>query len=61
MRVTRKIFNKAAANLFSLIDFPKILSSLVSFAFLIFFFLLLLFFEIKNVYSDTYSTMRAGE
>ena len=39
------------------------LSSLVSFAFLIlvFFFVCLMFFKIKNVYSDTHLNMRAGE
>ena len=39
-----------------------LLSSLVSFAFLYFclFLLVCLFFEIKNIYPDTHSTMRAG-
>ena len=65
MRVTRKIFTRAAANLFFLIRFSGdiLFSSLVAFAFFVFLFfvLLCLFFEIKNIYSDTYSTMRAGE
>ena len=43
-----------------LIDFPEIFFfSLVSFAFLILVFSSLMFFEIKNVYSNTHSTIRA--
>ena len=38
-----------------------LISSLVSFAFFDSCFLFCCFFELKNVYSDTHSTMRAGE
>ena len=65
MWMTSKIFTRAAANLFFLIDFLTIFSFLL---FLLLFlypcFLCLfvcLFFEIKNIYSDTHSTMRTGE
>ena len=67
MRVTRKIVTRAAANLFFCRFSGDILfSSLVYFAFFVFLFcfvflLVCLFFEIKNIYSDTHSTMRAGE
>ena len=64
MRVTRKIFTRAAAKFF-LTRFSGyiIFSSLVSFTFLYscFFVVACLFFEIKNMYSDTHSTMRAGD
>ena len=67
MRVTRKIVTRAATNLAFLIDFPEILFFLLSFL-LLFSILALfcfvfacLFFEIKNIYPDTHSTMRAGE
>ena len=64
MQVTRKnppgrpqiyFFNRFSGDI--------LFSSLVSFAFLILVFVVvyLLFFELKNIYSDTYSTMRAGE
>ena len=65
MRVTRKsspgrsqicFFNRRSGDI--------IFSSLVSFVFLcilVLFFCLCLFFEIKNIYSDTHLTMRAGE
>ena len=64
MGVTRKIFNWAAANYFlNLFSGDILLSFLVSFAFLYscFFYLFVCFLEIKNIYSDTHSTMRAGE
>ena len=38
-----------------------IFSSLVSFAFCLVAFLFIYLFEIENIYSDTYLTMRAGE
>ena len=62
MWVTRKIFIREAANLFFFNRFSVdiLISSLVSFVFFILFFVSL-FFELKNVYSDTHSTMRAGE
>ena len=65
MWVTRKIFTRAAANLFFLIHFPEY--SLFFFSFFcffivfLFFVLVCLFFEIKKMYSDTHSTLRAGE
>ena len=50
------------------IDFAEIFTSLFSFAFFVFLFsfllvcmFLLLFFLIENIYSDTHSTMRAGD
>ena len=62
MRLARKIFTRAAANLFfNRFSRDFFLSSLVSFAFFVFLFIFLLvclFFEIKNIYSDTHSTMR---
>ena len=65
MRVTRKISTRAAEKfLVFLIDFPEIFSFLLSFAFFDFCFFLfvgLLLFEIKNVYSDTHSTMRVDK
>ena len=64
MQVTRKIFTRAASNLFFLIDLPEILSfGLVSFGFFVFLFFLLtcLFFEIKNIYSDTHLTVWASK
>ena len=54
MRVTRKIFTRAVAKLFFLIDFPEIFS----FASFVFFFFFYLFFEIKNIYSDTHLITR---
>ena len=65
MRVTRKIFNRVAANLFfNQFSGDILFSSLVSFVFcgLLFFCLFVcLDFEIKNIYSDTHSAMRAVE
>ena len=65
MRVTRKIYTQAAANLFFYRFSGDILFSfLISFAFFILVFLfvsLLVLLENKGVYSDTHSTMRAGE
>ena len=66
MRVTRKIFTRTAANFF-VIHFPDIFSFVLQFLllflyFCFFFFLLIcLFFENKNLYSDTNSTMRSDE
>ena len=61
--MARKIFTRATAKLFFLTGFPEILfSSLVSFAYFdSCFFVCLVVFEIKNVYSDLHSTIRAGE
>ena len=59
-----KIFNWAAANYFlNLFSGDILLSFLVSFAFLYscFFYLFVCFLEIRNIYSDTHSSMRAGE
>ena len=67
MRVTRKILTCVVANSFFLIDFAEIFSfffSFFCFSWFLFFVVAvvcLLFFEIKNVYSDTHSTMRADE
>ena len=63
LRVTRKIFIRGRTQIPFLIDFPEMFSSLVSFTFfvLLFFLLICVFFEIKNIYSDTHSNMRAGE
>ena len=59
MRVARKILTRAAANLFfNRFSGDFFLSSLVSFVFLFIFLFACLFFEIKNTYSDTHSTMR---
>ena len=63
MRAMRKIFTRAAAKFF-LINFLGIITSSVSFAFLILVFFVWLFdvfFEIKHVYYHTHSTMRAGQ
>ena len=63
MRAMRKIFTRAAAKFF-LINFLGIITSSVSFAFLILVFFVCLFdvfFEIKHVYYHTHSTMRAGQ
>ena len=63
MRVTRKIYTQAAANLF-FYRFSGDILFLISFAFFILVFLfvsLLVLLENKGVYSDTHSTMRAGE
>ena len=62
--MTRKIFTRATASLFfNRFSGDILFSSLVSFAFfiLVFLFVCLFVFEIKNVYSATHSTMRAGE
>ena len=65
MRLTRKIFTRAAANFFfNQFSGDIAFSSLVSFAFFfvfLFFLFFYLFFEIKNIYCDTHSTMPAGE
>ena len=60
--MTRKIFNRAAADLFVLVDFP-VDYSLFFISFFAFFYscfvclFVCLFFELKNAYSDTHSTM----
>ena len=66
MRVTRKIFTQMVANLFFLSIFRRY--SLFFFSFISFFnscffclFVCLLFFEIKNIYSDTHWIMQASE
>ena len=61
MQMTRKFFTRAAASLFFFNRFSGdiLFSSLISFAF--FDSCLCLFFGIKNVYSDTHSTMWAGK
>ena len=71
MRVTRKIFTRVAVIFFSQFSGGSLFPSLVSFVYFSFFFLffwflcflfvLLLFFEIKNAYSDTHLIMWAGE
>ena len=64
MQVTRKILTRAAANsFFNRFSGDILFYALVSFAFFVFLFFLLvcLFFEIKNVYSDKHSTTWAGE
>ena len=64
MRMTQKIFTWAGTNLFFLgISGDILFASLVSFAFFVFLFFLLvcLFLEMRNIHSDTRSTMRAGE
>ena len=52
-------------NFFNQFSGDILFSSLVSFAFFVFLFCFVffacLFFEIKNIYSATHSTMRAGE
>ena len=62
MQVTRNIFTCAAAKVFFLIDFPAIFYFFSFFYFSFFFFLVFdSFLKLKNIYSDTHSTMRAGE
>ena len=64
MRVTRKIFPRAAAFFFNLFSREILFSSLASFAFLyfcLFFYFLIVYFEIKNIYSNIHLTMRASE
>ena len=62
MRVTRKIFTRVAAIFFKRFSGDILFSSLVSFfCILVVFLLVSWFFEIKNIYSDTHSTMRVGD
>ena len=58
MRLTRRIFTRATANLFLELIFRKY--SLFFVLLLRFAFFACFFCEIKNKYSDTHSTMRAG-
>ena len=63
IRVTREISWVGTNLFFNRFSGDILFSSLVSFAFFYscFFIVCLLFFELKNVYSDTQSTVLAGE